>query len=408
MHIMIATGDRNNPNPERLPLLTWLRNLLIGPPPGTVPPPKVEDDEAARARREIERLDPEAIATQISKVMWAQRGSLKIVVSAGDYQSRGLHCKTDRAFAVEMPGGISLSFGERCETFHVRSPDGETETFQNAEAARIGVVWRAIQAMAMCDAMGVVVVSQQDGIRPRSVLKALDEAVCAIVERGDPPPADAEYEHRFTNRAAEHEMAWEKTRSGWRDLGCGVLLDSTERKITSSYDRNVQDPTWYRLMTVEMGTLLLRREAFAEALERRKRSSFANALGLARALPVHLPMPSGNAQAARVLRLCREAVAREPDLVDAKGTPIAPLVEQHLPRLMLKHAEAARIAETSELAAIDAEMMEGIERVRLAVEEALVVSRVDKREALRTELAFLEYRHPSPNALSLDAPKEAA
>jgi uncharacterized protein YbaA (DUF1428 family) len=407
MQIMIRTDDRNGSNADRLPVLVRLRNWLIGPPPGTVLPPKGEDEEAARKRREIEQLDPAGLANQISKVMWAQRGSLKVVAGSNDYERRGLHSGHERKFSVEMPGGISMTFDEKCDSFFVRSPEGETESFRKPEASRIGAVWRAIQALAICDAMGVVVPEGEEGIRPSAVLKALDSAVCAIVERGEPPRADAEYEIRSIYRASDHEAPWQKTRSEWRDLGCGVFLDPTERK-ESYYERDVADPRWYRLMTAEMGTLLLRREALAEALERRKRSSFANALGLARALPAHLPMPSGNAQAARVLRLCREAVAREPELIDAKGTPIAPLVEQHLPRLMSRHAEAARIAETSELAAIDAELMEGIERVRLAVEEALVVSRVDKREALRTELAFLEYRHPSPSVLSLDAPEESA
>jgi hypothetical protein len=113
-------------------------------------------------------------------------------------------------------------------------------------------------------------------------------------------------------------------------------------------------------------------------------------------LPAHLPMPRGNATAARVLRLCREAVAAEPDLTDALGTPIRPLVDQHLPELMRRHAAAGAIAQDSELAGIDAELMEGIDRVRRTVEEALSCSAVTRRQALKTQLAFLELRHPDP------------
>lgn len=404
MELTIRTGGTDGA--QTLPALVRLRNWLIGPPEGTCLPPKGESEEEAEKRRQIESLSPAGLALQIANVMWAQRGSLKIVAEVEGHESRGMHSMQSRSFTVEIPGGIAMAFDEKCERFHVTSPDGESETFTRSEATRIGMVWRAIQAVSMCDAMGVVVPSENGGMRPSAALKALDAAICSIVERSDPPRADATYERRYIHRGME-DMPWDSLKSAWKDLGCGIYLDPSEH-CERSYSHETADPVWYRVMSAEMGVLRLRREAMNEALERRKRSSFANALGLARALPVHLPMPSGNAQAARVLRLCREAVAREPDLVDAKGTRIAPLVEQHLPRLMQKHAEAARIAETSELAAIDAELMQGIELVRQALEEALTVSRVDKREALRTELAFLEYRHPAPNLLSLEASKDPA
>lgn len=404
MELTIRTGGADGA--ERLPALVRLRNWLIGPPEGTRLPPKQESDEDAEKRRQLDSLSPAGLALQIANVMWAQRGSLKIEASSDSYESRGLHSMQSRSFSVEIPGGITMSFDEKCERFQVTSPDGESETFTRSEATRISMVWRAIQAVSMCDAMGVSVPSENGGMRPSAALKALDAAICSIVERGDPPCADATYEYRCMYREMK-DPSWETCGSGWKDLGCGIFLDPNQH-CDRSYHRDTTDPVWYRVMSADMGVLRLRREAMNEALERRKRSSFANALGLARALPAHLPMPSGNAQAARILRLCREAVAREPDLVDAKGTRIAPLVEQHLPRLMQKHAEAARIAEASELAAIDAELMQGIELVRQALEEALTVSRVDKREALRTELAFLEYRHPAPNLLSIEASKDPA
>lgn len=137
-------------------------------------------------------------------------------------------------------------------------------------------------------------------------------------------------------------------------------------------------------------------EAIHRGLQRRASTSLATALGMALDLPAHLPMPRGNAQAARVLRLCREAVAAEPDLVDSLGTPIRPLVDQHLPELMRRHAAASAIAADCDLAGIDADLMEGIDRVKKAVEEALSCSAVTRRQALRSQLAFLELRHPDP------------
>lgn len=400
MELTIRTGRTDEGH--RLPLLERLKNLLLGTPPSARVAGLVEDEKAIEAKREIDRLTPEGLANAVSDVLWAQRGSLRIDIGSEDHEYRGVHSPGRHQFTVTMPEGIVLRFDDKCKTMAIRAPDGEVERVDEASGARLVKVWRAIQAVSMCEALGLTMPAGQNGLRPAAALKTLNDGVCAIVERADPPRSNDTFEVNAGERhSSKHD--WLKQPSAWKDLGGGVFLNQDD-DYDSWYGQGTR-PTWCRVMTTEMGALRLRREPLAEALERRKRSSFANALGLARALPIHLPMPSGNAQAARVLRLCREAVAREPNLMDAKGTAIAPLVEQHLPRLMQKHAEAARIAETSELAAIDADLMEGIERVRLAVEEALVVSRVDKREALRTELAFLEYRHPSPSALSLDAPE---
>lgn len=105
--------------------------------------------------------------------------------------------------------------------------------------------------------------------------------------------------------------------------------------------------------------------------------------------------PTGNARAGGILRLCAQAIAIDPDMTDPAGGRIAPLVHEHLPRLLKRHAEATVGAASSDLARIDAELDEGLELVRAGVERALASVRSARRDALATELGFLRARHPS-------------
>jgi hypothetical protein len=114
--------------------------------------------------------------------------------------------------------------------------------------------------------------------------------------------------------------------------------------------------------------------------------------------------PTGNARAAGILRLCAEALAIDPDMTDPDGGRIAPLVHEHLPRLLKRHAQASIGAPASELRTIDADLEQGLETVRAGVERALASSRSARRDALATELGFLRARHPSDDAIRLLGP----
>lgn len=107
--------------------------------------------------------------------------------------------------------------------------------------------------------------------------------------------------------------------------------------------------------------------------------------------------PTGNARAGGILRLCAQAIAIDPDMTDPAGGRIAPLVHEHLPRLLKRHAEATVGAASSDLVRIDAELDEGLELVRAGVERALASVRSARRDALATELGFLRARHPTDN-----------
>lgn len=358
--------------------------------------PRAELDAAADAlpgsRPQLKQLTPKGIGDATAALMWAQRGSLKIEMVGSGGETRGNHRLEARHHMVLVPGGLTVSIGETDGQVSIRAPDGQTQNVSGDDAIGITGAWRAVQGVTALEMMGLPIPEQNGSLRPSRILTAISKAVGSMLERSDLPNAQETYEVRmFGDHEEEYSDKWTTRGSSWRDLGSGVFLDLSNGHSSLSYG---QSNSVARVMTVTHGVVRIPIAPIAEALERRKRNSFAAALGIAHDLPIHLPAPRGNAQASRVLQLCREAVAAEPNLVDAKGTEIAPLVNRHLPELMRRHAEAAASAPAEQLAAIDAELMEGIEGVRLAVDEALRVSANVKRDALRTQLAFLAARHP--------------
>lgn len=353
---------------------------------------------------EVQRLTPAGIAKATAELLWAQRGALRIDVEIDGRHERGPFSSGRRRHLITIPGGITIRASEDRDLVTLTSPDGETQVIDADESRELLGIWSTIQAINALETLGIAVPEEGGAIRRTQVARTLASSIAKMLERADFPVAPDEYEALVAVSGVEDDSVyeWETVPTRWLDVGGGVYLDMNN----CAYYKDWNDPYArqnVRLMTVSHGVVMLPYRPFHEALERRKRASFANALGIAHELPMHLPAPRGNAQATRVLQLCREAVAAEPELADGKGTPIAPLVNQHLPRLMQKHAEAARTAPADQLAAIDAELMEGIERVRLAVDEALQVSANARRDALRTELRFLEQRHPAPGPLDLAA-----
>jgi hypothetical protein len=108
-----------------------------------------------------------------------------------------------------------------------------------------------------------------------------------------------------------------------------------------------------------------------------------------------LPAAAGpqSARIARVIDICREAIALDPGMTDGAGTPIRPLLEDHLPRLAARHREAMALCEPAERAAIERELDATLAVVAGAVEEGMATEGRLRRDALRTELGFLSARH---------------
>lgn len=357
-------------------------------------PVEIRDSRRPEAE-EVQRLTPRGIADATAALLWAQRGSLTISADTEGYDYKGLHSPHPRYHDITIPGGINLRIAEDPSTVTIRAPDGATETVSKSDAGTLLATWKTIQTVNALDLLGIPVPEQKGGIRAGRAVDTLAMAIGDMFERADPPRADAVYETRVkADEGHGYTDDWQEHRSSWQEVGAGVYLslNDASRHLYSS-DRSV-DNRVIRVMTASHGVVQIPYRPVHDALERRKRSSFAAALGIAHELPVHLPAPRGNAKATRILQLCREAVAAEPELADAAGTPIAPLVNRFLPDLMRIHAEATTSAPADQLAMIDAELMTGIERVRRAVDEALQVSANQKRDALRTQLAFLEMRHP--------------
>lgn len=347
------------------------------------------------AAPEAPDLSPRGIANATSRVMWLQRGALEITATPADGLSRGHHSPDPRRHAIVIPGGIKVVIVEEQHGATITAPDGEKITVNYSDAGRIIGVWHAVQAEAALDALGAAV-PEGATTRPSQVLHALASVVGDMYDRSPPSPSKIPYEYP---EEGGRRQKWVEAVAPWMDLGCGVHVHEGPAYYSAAVDEREDKKATVRVLTPRHGVVPVPYRPIWDGIQRRKQRSFADALGLSRALPLHLPMPRGNAQAAYVLRMCRDAVARERDLKDANGAEIEPLVNVHLPRLMTEHAEAAATARPDQLAAIDAALMDGIEIIRKAVEQALAIRHAEQVDRLHTRVGFLEYRHPGEKDL---------
>jgi len=97
----------------------------------------------------------------------------------------------------------------------------------------------------------------------------------------------------------------------------------------------------------------------------------------------------------RMLELCRDAVAADPDMTDDAGTRLGPLVDEHLPRLAIRHREAMTTSSPEDRAAIDQEVAEALEGIAESIEQGWRARARSRRDAVRTDLAFIRMRHPT-------------
>lgn len=117
----------------------------------------------------------------------------------------------------------------------------------------------------------------------------------------------------------------------------------------------------------------------------------ARAIAGVASAPAALPPPSASAALQRLIGLAEDALHVDPDLTDTNGARIDTLIREHLPRLLETHADAAR-SSASDLAAVDAQLAIGVEKVRASVERALSADAQARFDRLRTEVAFLTMR----------------
>jgi len=101
---------------------------------------------------------------------------------------------------------------------------------------------------------------------------------------------------------------------------------------------------------------------------------------------------TGNAKVDFIARSIRKALEMNPDMVDANGARIDALIERILPDLLERHAEASRHARVEDLKSINDDLDEGIELIRVPLDEGLAGLRTRSAERLRTQIDFLKLR----------------
>jgi hypothetical protein len=278
---------------------------------------------------------------------------------------------------------------------------GYRQDLEYYSATRVIRAWRAVQAAGVLLEMGdaadpdVVLLGDRRpmgrlltmlGMRAKpdfeNVLLRLDMLLAERVGKGLTHRVDATYRTAdYDGNAFDAEVVWQDAGDGVRFIRQTTFhLDGTKRFLA------VVHPAW--------GTFEIPCTRTERALTERRDRAHVAALG-SRPIPALPAPPSGNARIARVTRLCRRALALDPDLTDRNGAPIRPLVERHLPELIRIHAEAAATAPSEGMHEVDAALERGVETIRHAVEEALSLLHDQRRDELATQLRFLEARHPT-------------
>jgi len=157
-----------------------------------------------------------------------------------------------------------------------------------------------------------------------------------------------------------------------------------------------------------LGVMTLPPEPFGAIMRRRRSQHLHQAFGVGSPDIVTLPVFLGNARATRIAELARQVLLEDPNLQDSSGSPLRKLIEEHMPRLLATHRDNAATARTSDIAEIDGALDRGLDIVARELGEALDRIADRKLDDLRTELRFLESRHPGQDVQLSSIPAMAA
>jgi hypothetical protein len=150
-----------------------------------------------------------------------------------------------------------------------------------------------------------------------------------------------------------------------------------------------------------IGLLSLPARAFSEVMARRRSNTLHEAFGSPVEEIVSVPVFLGNARATRLADLARQALREDPSLTDSSGSSIRLLIDEHMPRLLAVHRDGTSTASSSRIAEIDATLDRGLDVIARALGDAIDAMNDRKFDALRTEVRFLESRHPEQSAAAL-------
>jgi hypothetical protein len=375
---------------------------------------------AHRIRVRSDARNQRVTADAVARLLWDAKGNLKVRRMNTDNFAEespdpewGIEADV-RLPEIDLPGGTILKirkalseedqnlfgFGRACKVqYSITTPTGIDCELRRTAAAGLDAAWYTIVADAIVEALAPGAYEPHAKPDARSSQTRLTELVCSIVRnrgRDAGKKRDEIYRRCHSSYSGKY-----RDQSLWRGIGEGIETHLDPRSEGQMEQALVSHPLF--------GSIEIPYSPIAMAIEQKSYETVARGLGIA-TIPAHpVPTPTGNARAARVMRIARDAVTSFPDLKDASGTEIAPLVHKHLPSLLRRHADASATAPANEMAAIDAELDEGLETIRAAVEEALAVESGQRRDALRTEIAFLKARHPvEDEALRTVAPNRVA
>lgn len=101
---------------------------------------------------------------------------------------------------------------------------------------------------------------------------------------------------------------------------------------------------------------------------------------------------TGDASMNRIVANAEAALAIDPDLTDAAGARLDALLDEHLPRLLERHADLSAHARIQDLGAADADLAKGLDLVAASIDEGLDGMNDERADALKTEVSFLRAR----------------
>jgi len=357
-------------------------------------------------------MTPREIATSTAAALWNERSRLGVVVHRDETLIRGgRHANLQPAVDVTLPTGACVRIDE--STDRMKACDlsvhagRHVETFSSkADAAPIRIAWSAVQSEAILDHLGTTCPTPlRSGTRTQRALRMigigsrnrepdlermprmLSEAIASIILAKEPVRCDDTYIIDILGEGRRREVR--TAPSGWFSIGSDILIQqgrywSAQWMLDTTY--MVSHPEW--------GVVRIPGIPISNALEMRRSTAFRNVLPDGGDLETPQPRISGSARLEAIRRLCSDALKEDPDMRDASGTPLAPLVDTHLPRLLANHAKASRNAVPLVATKLDDELTRGFEIVRAAFHEGLSRSGSDHRDAFRADLLFLETRHP--------------
>jgi len=270
-------------------------------------------------------------------------------------------------------GECSVQYGHAC---HITRED---------KARWVVHAWRAAQAARMLRVLGVTDEVEDAPlcvpvpVPGNRVVKALAWVIDRLKPRRAETMAEA-LERRLDGEVSRRLSLMQE----------GLLLDVVDIGGGLTVDGTVYEPM-LALRHETHGTISLTGTASLVYNERRDEMRRRSALRLS-ATEV-----GETGRIGRVIAICREAVAMDPEMTDDAGTPIKPLVDEHLPRLALRLDEATAQAGQADRDAIHDEVSETLQVVTRAIEQGMATRARLSRDALREELRFLAARHPVEN-----------